>query len=200
MSTILDLIRHGEPVGGRRYRGHGVDDPLSDTAWAQMWASVDAIPAPWTRIVTSPLVRCRAFAEAMGERLDLPVEIEPGIREVGFGVWEGLSPDEVKLRYADMLNAFRADPVNARPTGAEGAQAFFDRSVEALRRIAEHYDEEQVLVVAHAGTLRAATAWALQAPLAEVFRITAPYAARVRILWKQGRPFLELAPSPTLPK
>jgi len=33
--TTLDLMRHGEPVGGRRYRGQ-MDDPLSEKGWAQM--------------------------------------------------------------------------------------------------------------------------------------------------------------------
>ena len=113
-STVLDLLRHGEPEGGRRYRGHGVDDPLSEIGWSQMWAAVEAIDTAWDRVVTSPLARCRAFAEALAERHALPLAIEPDIREVGFGVWEGLSHDEVKSRYADMLAAFRADPVGAR--------------------------------------------------------------------------------------
>lgn len=35
--TLIDLIRHGEPAGGRRYRGHGLDDPLTEKGWSQMW-------------------------------------------------------------------------------------------------------------------------------------------------------------------
>ena len=38
--TIVDLIRHGEPAGGQRYRGHRVDDPLTEKGWSQMWNSV----------------------------------------------------------------------------------------------------------------------------------------------------------------
>ncbi|MHB1590203.1 MAG: histidine phosphatase family protein [Sulfuricella sp.] len=38
-STTIDLIRHGEPVGGRRYRGR-TDDPLSEKGWNQMWTAV----------------------------------------------------------------------------------------------------------------------------------------------------------------
>ena len=34
--TTIDLIRHGEPVGGRAYRGHNIDDPLSDKGWQQI--------------------------------------------------------------------------------------------------------------------------------------------------------------------
>jgi len=37
--TTIDLLRHGEPEGGVRYRGDGVDDPLSARAWKQMWAA-----------------------------------------------------------------------------------------------------------------------------------------------------------------
>ena len=35
--TIIDLIRHGEPEGGRAFRGHSIDDPLSEKGWQQMW-------------------------------------------------------------------------------------------------------------------------------------------------------------------
>lgn len=193
-ATVLDLLRHGEPEGGRRYRGHGVDDPLSETGWAQMWAAVAAMGPGWDRVVTSPLVRCRAFAEQVAERHGLPLAIEPEIREVGFGIWEGLSPDEVQARYAGMLAAFRADPVGARPAGAEPAQAFFDRSTGALAAIAKRYAGERVLVVAHAGTLRAAAGWAVQAPLTEIFRIKVDYAGHVRLRFEAGRPWLDLGP------
>jgi len=61
---IVDLLRHGEPVGGRRYRGQ-TDDPLSDKGWKQMWTAV-AGQQPWQVIVTSTLSRCREFAWCMG--------------------------------------------------------------------------------------------------------------------------------------
>lgn len=193
-TTVLDLLRHGEPEGGRRYRGHGVDDPLSEAGWSQMWAAVAAMESGWNRVITSPLARCRAFAEQVAEHHDLPLAIEPEVREVGFGVWEGLSPDEVEVRYAEGLAAFRADPVGARPQGAEPAQAFYDRSTRALAAIAQRHAGERILVVAHAGTLRAATAWAVGAPLPEVFRIKVGYAGRLRLRFEAGRPWLDLGP------
>ena len=39
VNTTIDLIRHGEPVGGRKYRGQ-IDDPLSDKGWTQMRQAV----------------------------------------------------------------------------------------------------------------------------------------------------------------
>ncbi len=55
-STQTDLLRHDEPVGGRRYRGR-TDDPLSEVGWRQMRAAVDGYSA-WRATVTSPLKRC----------------------------------------------------------------------------------------------------------------------------------------------
>ena len=69
--TIIDLMRHGEPVGGRKYRGQ-MDDPLSEKGWAQMRAKLTD-RAPWQRVISSPLSRCRAFAEALSTEYRLPL-------------------------------------------------------------------------------------------------------------------------------
>ena len=93
--TIVDLIRHGEPEGGRAYRGHSIDDPLSEKGWQQMWAAIGEL-SPWSHIITSPMLRCQAFAQAVAEKHDIPYTIERDFREVGFGSWEGQSPDQLK--------------------------------------------------------------------------------------------------------
>jgi len=62
LTTYIDVIRHGEPVGGRRYRGYSVDDPLTKKGWAQMRAAVPETP-PWQHIVSSPLKRCLEFSQ-----------------------------------------------------------------------------------------------------------------------------------------
>jgi alpha-ribazole phosphatase len=74
--TLIDLIRHGEPAGGRRYRGHGLDDPLTEKGWSQMWDAVGEFSA-WQQIITSPMQRCQAFAHALGERHAIPVHCCP---------------------------------------------------------------------------------------------------------------------------
>ena len=38
--TIIDLLRHGEPLGGSRYRGNRIDDPLTEKGWRQMWRGI----------------------------------------------------------------------------------------------------------------------------------------------------------------
>ncbi|MGF1547131.1 MAG: histidine phosphatase family protein [Thiotrichales bacterium] len=180
--TIIDLLRHGEPVGGSRYRGHGIDDPLSEAGWAQMWQAVAADdPAPWTAVITSPLSRCHAFAQRLADRHDLPLEVRDGVKEVGFGAWEGRTRAELKRDWALEYSNFHRDPVRMRPVGAEPLEQFAGRVVSALETIVVAHDGSRVLVVAHAGVLRVALATVLGAPLESLYRIHIPFAGRLRI-------------------
>ena len=76
--TCIDLLRHGEPVGGRRYRGQ-IDDPLSDTGWQQMRAAL-ADRRDWDIIYTSPLRRCAEFAGELAARHGLPLASDPRLQ------------------------------------------------------------------------------------------------------------------------
>lgn len=185
MTTILDLMRHGEPVGGRRYRGQ-VDDPLSEKGWAQMHAAVTGA-VPWTRILSSPLLRCRAFAETLAGRHGLPLALDERLKEVGFGVWEGKSAAEIEQEAPGTLARFKADPVNARPAGAEPLADFHARVAAALDDLLARYAGEHVLLVGHAGVMRMALAWALQIPLEHAYRIEVATATLTRLRFDADR-------------
>ena len=176
---FIDFIRHGEPVGGGRYRGQS-DDPLSEKGWEQMWVTVGE-EAPWQRIVTSPLQRCSAFAYALGERHGLAVTEEPDFKEVGFGVWEGRTPQELEQEEPGILKRFYADPVTQRPDGAEPLSAFVERVIGAWQQLARDDASGSTLVVAHAGTIRAVLMDVLGMRLSHLYRITVPNAGLTRI-------------------
>ena len=172
--TTIDLLRHGTPEGGRAYRGNGIDDPLSEKGWAQMWAAVGGESAegcPWTHIVCSPLIRCRDFAEALGARHGLPVAVDARFREVGFGSWEGRTPAQIQHDNPDEYAAFFRDPVHCRPPGAEPLADFVTRVARAFDDCLKRFAGERVLVVAHAGVIRAVMAHVLQADLACAYRV-----------------------------
>ncbi|MCP5142760.1 MAG: alpha-ribazole phosphatase family protein [Chromatiales bacterium] len=178
--TVIDLIRHGEPVGGRAFRGHGIDDPLSEKGWSQMWAAVgDA--NHWDVIVTSPLARCRAFADQLGARHALPVHVDDKLREVGFGSWEGRTPDELQADSSAGYDAFYADPVNNRPAGAEPLPDFGARVAAAIDDILFAHATRRVLVVAHAGVIRAALGHAMQTAPAVWYRARVDNAGLTRL-------------------
>lgn len=185
MTITLDMMRHGEPAGGRRYRGQ-IDDPLSEKGWAQMHAAVGEA-LPWTRIVSSPLVRCRAFAESLADSHGLPLALDDRLREVGFGAWEGKTAAEIEADAPDALARFKADPVNARPVGAEPLAEFHVRVAAALEDVLVRHEGQHVLLVGHAGVMRMALAWALHIPLEHAYRIEVATASLTRLRFDAGR-------------
>lgn len=184
MSTTLDLMRHGEPVGGRRYRGQ-IDDPLSERGWAQMHAALGD-SAPWDRIVSSPLLRCRAFAETLAARHGLPLALEARLQEGGFGEWEGRTAAEIEAATPGAVARFKADPFGARPAGAEPLEAFHARVAAALEELVEQHAGEHLLLVGHAGVIRMAFAWALKVPLGHAYRIEVANASLTRLRFDGG--------------
>lgn len=185
MITTFDLIRHGEPVGGRKYRGQ-VDDPLSEKGWVQMDAAMGGI-CPWTRLVSSPLIRCLAFAETLARTHDVPLAVDDRLKEVGFGEWEGMSAAEIEHTFPGSLHRFKADPVNARPQGAEPLEAFSARVAAGLEATLAQFSGQHVLIVCHAGVIRMALAWALQIPLIHAYRIEVASASITRLRFDAER-------------
>jgi len=185
VTTTVDLMRHGEPVGGRRYRGQ-IDDPLSEKGWAQMHAALGE-SVPWTQIVSSPLQRCRAFAESLAERHGLPLTLDERLKEVGFGVWEGKSAAEIEQDAPGTLAQFRADPINACPAGAEPLADFHARVAAGMEDLLAQHAGRHVLLVGHAGVMRMALAWALRIPLENAYRIEVATASLTRLRFEAGR-------------
>ncbi len=183
---FIDLIRHGEPVGGHRYRGQ-TDDPLSEKGWEQMWSAVGS-DVPYKRIVTSPLQRCSAFAYALAERYGIPVSEEPEFKEVCFGIWEGRTAAELEAEEPGVVGRFYHDPVEARPEGAENLERFVNRIVGAWQALAGEDTEQHTLVVAHAGTIRSVIVHLLSVPLSRLYRIMVPNAGITRIQLCPDRP------------
>lgn len=181
----LDFIRHGEPVGGRKYRGQ-IDDPLSEKGWTQMHAALGN-EAPWTRLISSPLLRCRAFAEVLSMQHNLPLELEARFKEIGFGVWEGKTAAQIDHEAPGTLARFKVDPVLARPPGAEALEDFFTRVRAGIEHILHAYPDEHMLIIGHAGVIRMALAYALAIPLANAYRIEVASASVTRMRFDAGR-------------
>lgn len=186
MTTTVDLLRHGEPVGGRMYRG-AIDHPLTERGWQQMReATVET--APWQHIVSSPLARCRTFAEELAQRLDMPLEIDPRLQEVGFGNWEGKTGDQLRAKDPTLIKRFYHDPIGERPEGAEELADFQTRISASLEHHLRTQAGRHILLVAHAGVIRAAVAHALQAPLPALYRMNVDNASFTRLRVTEERP------------
>jgi alpha-ribazole phosphatase len=179
MTTVVDLIRHGEPIGGHIYRGH-LDHPLTETGWQQMRTAVGEY-AQWQNIVTSPLCRCADFAYELGRQLTIPVKEQAGFMEIGFGNWEGKSAQQLEDEHKTEFYAFYDDPVNNAPPDAESLVDFERRVLSAWNSLLEDYQDKHVLVVGHAGMMRMIIRHVLDMPLDAMYRINIPNAGISRI-------------------
>ncbi len=181
--TQLDFLRHGEPEGGRRYRGR-IDDPLSEKGWKQM-RTATAGERPWTAIVSSPLARCAAFSRWLAEETGLPLTFDDRLQEVGFGVWEGKTAEELKRDDPDCVFEFKRDPIRNRPQGAESLADFHARVSVAYEDILACHAGGHVLVVAHAGVMRLVLCHVLGLRPANAYQINVGSAGMARIKVEQ---------------
>ncbi|MBK1717855.1 histidine phosphatase family protein [Thiocystis violacea] len=188
--TRVDVIRHGEPLGGRRYRGHGVDDPLSPAGWEQMRQALGGRPH-WDQILSSPMRRCRLFASALAQRHALPLAIDPAFREIGMGAWEGRLHAEVAATEPDRLAVFQRDPVGGRPPGAEPLAVFLARIADAYERQIAAYPGRRLLIVCHAGVTRAILGHVMRADPERWSRIRIDHAGISRIRAGRFAPSVE---------
>lgn len=179
----IDLLRHGEPIGGRRFRG-GVNDPLSEKGWLQMRLATEG--ERWALVVTSPLSRCAEFANALARDQGIPCHTLETLREFSFGQWEGRPVDEVLASDGAALRRFWADPLRHGAPGGESLTHFQARIEAAWVACVELAGRRPALVVAHGGVIRMMLARLLGMPSANMFRIEVPYACRTRIGLGEG--------------
>jgi len=180
--TTVDLIRHGEPIGGAKFRGH-TDDPLSATGWAQMRAAVQG-ESQWQAVVSSPLLRCAEFAAELAASVGIPLETEARFKEIGFGEWEGRTSEELMQSAPDCLDLFWRDPVRYTPPGGEPLEVFAARVMASWSDALARHAGKKILLVAHGGVNRVILCHVLQIPLQHMFRLVVPFAglSRVRVL------------------
>lgn len=117
-------------------------------------------PAVW---ITSPLSRTRRTAEAIF-RGGYPVQalaVEPAVIEQSMGDWHGLPHAEVPPRLTMPAHPFWPLAGQERPPGGESMADVMLRVGPALERLAIAHDGQDVVVVSHGGTIRAALGHAL---------------------------------------
>ena len=180
MGTWFDLIRHGEPEGGPRYRGT-LDDPLSELGWSQMRAAVGS-REQWDCVLTSPMQRCQPFAAEVAAARGIELMVAPGLAEMSFGDWEGMTAAEIRQQMPGQLEAFWSDPIANPPANGEPLDAFYRRVTDAWAHWRSELEGKRVLVVAHGGVIRMVLAGVMSTPLDQAMgAVMVPYACRSRI-------------------
>jgi broad specificity phosphatase PhoE len=152
------VVRHGESTYNAEDRWTGQDDPpLSDAGRAATERLAEELgDVAFTRIASSDLRRSRETAEILAARLELPTPIQvPELRERQMGEWTGLTKDEIDRQWPGWRDRWKEDELLELP-GGEHRDDFDARVLAALRALGEELGpDERLLVVGHAGTLRA---------------------------------------------
>ena len=160
----LILVRHGETEGESSIRYHGrTDVALSELGRAQMRLAARALETrhsakKFARVFSSQLVRASEGARIVAGDSEPPVTIDE-FAEVHFGLFEGLTADEIRERYPDEFarwNADRLAPTYTYPAGESRAD-FTNRVERGLERMLTMWTPraDDALLVAHRGVIRA---------------------------------------------
>jgi broad specificity phosphatase PhoE len=155
--TTLLLARHGETDWNRdhRWQGH-TGPPLNETGRrqaAQLAAKVNDIDV----VYSSDTERAYETAVIVAERHGLQVETDPRLREVNFGLWEGLTRAAINKRFSGGFSRWLSGE-SSTPDGGEADEEMAERVLAALHDIAGRHDDSRVLVVTSGGPIRAVEA------------------------------------------
>ena len=155
--TRIVIVRHGETDWNRdrRVQGHA-DTPLNEAGRAQaraLAAELDDVDV----IYASDLARARETAEILARGRE--VRLDPRLRERGFGTWEGLTSEEIEVRFPEAHARWAAGEGFGDET-AEPYDIVRERVASFLEDVVRDHPDETVLVVAHGGSARVAYALA----------------------------------------
>ena len=156
-SHRLILVRHGVTDWNRAGRWQGrLDPPLSESGHheAALVAAriVDDPDLRAARILASTLSRATETAAAIGDALELTVEPEPRLVEIGAGEWEGRTHAELEATDGERYRAWRTTPGYGPPGGEPLTDAA--ARVRAVLAAVDASAAWPVLLVSHGGILR----------------------------------------------
>ena len=169
-TTRIIAIRHGETAWNvdTRIQGH-LDIPLNDTGlWQARQVGQALADEPVAAIYSSDLQRAYATAQAVAQATGAPLTPERGLRERGFGDFQGRTFQQIERESPEQALRWRKrDPAFAPPSG-ESLQALQARIAHVVHALASQHMGQQIALVAHGGVLdtlyRLATRQDLQAP------------------------------------
>jgi len=169
-ATRIIAVRHGETAWNAETRMQGqLDVPLNARGqWQAARMAAALADEPLDAIYSSDLSRAAETADALAAAVGRPVVAVPGLRERCFGVFEGLTFDEVRARWPEQGRRWRQRDPDFAPQGGETLHQFFARCVDVAAELAAAHPGRTIALVAHGGVMdclyRAATRVALQAP------------------------------------
>lgn len=181
------FLRHPETVANKQGLIYG----WNDYEYTEKGQSMcDAMPErmdeyKFDKIYSSPLGRALKLAEAIGERRGMEIIPDDRIKEMYFGMLEGIPYTEAKEKYPDVVNKLFGDLENfAVPGGGENTNDVTARAAGFLDEIKD--EDGSVLIVTHAMFMHTAMSYLLNLPRKEMWHFKIDPCMIVRVDYKDG--------------
>ena len=177
MKTCI-LMRHGATDMAGRFCGHS-DPPLNEAGRVQIDRAASILPAAPEAIYSSDLLRARESAAILAARFAVPVQVRRGLREIGFGQWEGLSWQEIEqhspIEAQDWMEHFPAGVI----PGGERYDVFLERVRQEIEFLSAQAESQMLIVVTHGGFIRTALGEVFGFSADQAHCLSAAYAATI---------------------
>ena len=192
----LWLVRHGQTdwnLAGR-WQGQSPQAPgLNETGRAQALALRSQLAGrQFAAVYSSDLLRARQTAELLADPLGLPVNLDPRLREMDLGDWEGLLSDEISARFPHLLVERDCNPLQASAPQGETPECVAERAASALDDIVMNHCGEPLLIVAHGISLAAILCLARDISLEHIYEHVPGNASLLHVAWETRTQAVEL--------
>ncbi|MGA3011863.1 MAG: histidine phosphatase family protein [Terracidiphilus sp.] len=178
MNTIV-FIRHGETDMAGRFCGHSDPDLNPAGASQARCLAEQAAVLGIERIYSSDLRRASQTAMAIAQRIGVDVVYLPALKEIHFGLWEGLNWQEIEERFPGEAERWlREFPLHRAP-GGESYAEFTARIDSVIAPFLETTAATTTAIVTHRGVMRYALTRLFSISEQEAWEKTAPYCATV---------------------
>jgi phosphoserine phosphatase len=172
--TKIILTRHGhvEGINPVRFRGR-LDLPLTPLGQRQITATSRRINAAWriAAIYTSPMSRCVITGQAIAASSGVEASALPGLNDIDYGEWQGLTRDEAEARWPDAVATWYHAPQLAQPPGGETLQDVLTRAASMLRDLVARHGDDTIVLVGHDSVNRVILMHALDLPLSRYWAL-----------------------------
>ena len=185
--TQLCLIRHGQTDWNLEGRYQGQSDvPLNEKGLEQAKSLIEKLKGQtFAAIYSSDLMRAQQTAEPIANMLGIPIQIEPRLREINQGEWEGVLVDDIRARYAEIWSKRTVDPANVRPPGGETVREVATRVYAALDDVSRLFPTESVIIVSHGLSIATAICRDKGIPVGQAYTVIPD---NVQPIWMEWKP------------
>ena len=158
MPTTLLLIRHGQTPWNALGKIQGCTNiSLEETGKYQAQLLASKLNGNFSAIYSSPLNRAFETAEILATPAHLKVYREKSLREINFGLWEGLTFKEVAATYPEAYTKWKQDELEAPLCGGDGSiKNCAIRAKNCLLHLVQKHPNETIVAVSHGGLIKAA--------------------------------------------